>query len=409
MLKGHDIVCFGLTTWQKDYNKSTMELMSEAARHNRVLFVNYAYTLKDIWLHTRGKRTIPLAQITGRVDRLIEHKLANGSTINVLTPPAVFPINALPAGPLYDALLRLNIHRILSSTQQAMNRLGFTSPIVVNALYPTIGIGLAGQLGETALIYYCYDAIEAERWSGSHGQTAEEQLLRKVDAVVTTSQGLYDSKSQIQPHCYLVENGADVDLFEQANVVRTHREPKTIGYMGAIDNRLDIDLLERCFRRFAHSRFLMVGHVANSALAQRLTQFDNVTLAGPQLPAQLPHWVAQMDVGLIPFERNVQTRAIYPMKINEYLAAGLPVVSTNFADLRAFGSIIAVGHDADTFMAAIETALGESDPVLPQQRVTLARANSWENRGQQFTEVLEHVLQQKSVSFPNTVVPNYTV
>lgn len=409
MLQGHDIVCTGLMTWQNDYNKPTMELLAEAARHNRVLFVNYAYTLKDVWLHARGKRTIPLAQVMGRADRLVQHKLVNGSTINVLTPPAVLPINALPAGPIYDALLHLNTRRILTSTRQAINRLGFTSPIVVNALYPTIGIGLAGQLGEKALVYHCYDAIEAERWSGSHGQTAEELFLRRVDAVITTSQGLYDTKSQIQPHCYLIENGADVNLFAQANVVRTHREPKTIGYMGAIDNRLDMDLLERCFRRFAHCRFLMVGRVPDPTLAQRLSQFDNVTLAGPQPPAQLPQWVAQMDVGLIPFQRNVQTRAIYPMKINEYLAAGLPVVSTDFADLRAFGSVVAVSHGADAFMVAIESALGETDPLLPQQRVALARTNSWENRGRQFTEVLEQVLQQKSVSFPNTVVPDYTV
>ena len=408
MLQGHDIVCIGLINWQNDYNKPTMELLAEVARHNRVLFVNYAATLKDVWLHLRRKKSIPFDKVMGQADRLVEHKLANGSTIQVLTPPAVLPINTFSPGSLYDALLRLNTNRILNSTRQAMQQLNFSSPIVINALHPTIGIGMVGQLGEKALIYHCYDAIEAESWSGLHGKTAEEQLLRQADAVVVTSQGLYDTKTPFQPNCYLIENGADVNLFGQANIDRTNRERKTIGYMGAIDNRLNLDLLEQCFRRFPNFRFLMVGRVPDPALSERLSQFENVELAGAHPPKELPNWVSQMDVGLIPFQRNLQTHAIYPMKINEYLAAGLPVVSTNFADLRVFGSVISVCPDADSFMTAIETSLTQTDPVSVQQRVALARANSWENRGRRFAEVLEQVLQQKSILSPRLAVPDYS-
>lgn len=392
----HDIICVGLFSWQNDYTRSTMQLIAELAKQNRVLFINYAYSLNDVWQHLRGRKRIPLRQILGLANRLNRHTLTNGGTVDVLIPPVVLPINALRPGWLYQKMLRWNTRRILRSTRQAMQQRQITSPIVLNALHPTLGVGLAGRLDETALVYYCYDAIEAERWSRWHGPPAEEQMLRLADAVVTTSQGLYAAKRLIQPACYLVENGADVDVFRQANVPRLHRQSKTVGYLGAIDNRLDFDLLERCFRAFADTRFLFVGRVPDPAITQRMNQFANVTLAGPQPPADLPNWVAQMDVGLIPFVKNEQTRAIYPMKINEYLAAGLPVISTDFADLRAFDSIAAVCSGADRFVAALGMALTETDPNLPNQRLAFAQANSWKSRGRQLTGILEEILTHKT-------------
>lgn len=392
MLTGHDIVCIGLISWQNDYTKPTKQLLIELARHNRVLFVNYAYTLKDVWQHVRGQKQIPLAQVTGYTDRLTYHEVADGHGLHVLIPSAVLPINALRPGGLYDALLRWNTRQVLRNTRRAMRQLGFERPIVLNALHPTLGLGLAGRLGERALVYHCYDAIEAETWSRGHGPVAEAEFMRRADAVVTTSTALANDKRTVQPRCYVVENGADSRHFGQANVPRAHRHPKTIGYVGAVDNRLDADLLYRCFRRFADQRFLFVGRVPDPAFAQRLGQFPNVMLAGPQPPEELPQWVAQMDVGLIPFAKNAQTRAIYPMKINEYLAAGLPVVSTDFADLSGFGALVRVGPTAGSFLAAVDEALTETDPNLPRQRAALAEANSWESRGRQFADVLERVL-----------------
>lgn len=404
MLKGHDIVCVGLLSWQNDYTKSTMQLLTELAGNNRVLFINYAHTVKDVWQHIRKRKSIPLAQVTGRADRLVCHQLENGGQVYVLTPPAMLPINQLPAGWLYDRLLAWNTRRILNSTRRAMKRLNFTAPVVINALHPTIGIGLVGRLAEKALIYYCYDAIQAETWSATHGVMAEEQLLRQADAVVTTSRSLFDMKRVTQPNCYLVENGVDISLFQQANIVRSHRTSKTIGYIGSIDNRLDIDLLEQCFRHYAQVRFLLVGRIPDPALAQRLRRFANVELAGPQPPAKLPQLVEQMDMGLIPFCRNEQTKAIYPMKINEYLAAGLPVITTDFTDLRSFGSLITVCSGTDAFLVAIGAALQETDLTLPRQRLALAQQNSWENRGRQFGEALETVLQQRGQLSPSPAI-----
>ncbi|GAB2560485.1 glycosyltransferase [Spirosoma aerophilum] len=409
MLKEQDIICVGLLNWENDYTKSTMELLTELAGNNRVLFINYACTYKDIWQHLRKKKNIPLARVIGSADRLVRHQLSEGREVYVLIPPPMLPINQLNPGWLYSALLKWNTNRIRKSIRKAMQRLGIESPIVMNALHPTVGNGLVNKLSEKALVYYCYDAIEAESWSRQHGQTAELALLKRVDAVVTTSKGLYASKRQIQPSCYLVENGVNINLFKQANVFRGDRQSKTIGYIGSIDNRLDIDLLERCFQHFPDVRFLFVGRVPDPAISQRLSRYANVLQAGSQPPSSIPKFVKQMDAGLIPFCLNEQTRAIYPLKINEYLAAGLPVVSTHFTDLRAFEPLVSVCDTADGFIDAIEIALQETDATLPMQRLAMAEGNSWENRGKQFATVLEQVLDQKYTHAPNTAVPDCIV
>jgi glycosyltransferase involved in cell wall biosynthesis len=407
MLKEQDIICVGLLNWDNEYTKSTMELLIELAGSNRVLFINYACTVKDVWQHFRNQKHIPLAQVLGFADRLVRHQLAEGREVYVLIPPPMIPINQLSPGWLYSVLLRWNTHRIKKSIRKAMRRLGIESPIVMNALHPTVGNGLVGKLSEKALVYYCYDAIEAETWSRQHGQTAELNLLKRADAVVTTSKGLYASKRQIQPNCYLVENGVNLNLFRQANIFRGDRPSKTIGYIGSIDNRLDIDLLERCFQHFPDVRFLFVGRVPDPEIAQRLGRYANVLQAGAQPPSGIPQFVKQMDAGLIPFCLNEQTRAIYPLKINEYLAAGLPVVSTNFTDLQAFEPMVSVNDTAESFIEAIEHALQETDTTLPMQRLAMAEGNSWENRGRQFANVLEQVLRQKDTHAPSTAVPDY--
>jgi teichuronic acid biosynthesis glycosyltransferase TuaH len=112
---------------------------------------------------------------------------------------------------------------------------------------------------------------------------------------------------------------------------------------------------------------------------------------GPKNIKQLPHYLAFMDVAILPFKVNALTRSIYPLKINEYLAGGKPVVSTAFSpDIQAFGDVISVANDHDTFIAAVRTALSSNDGSLIQVRRDKASQNSWIARGGQFWEVVEN-------------------
>ena len=384
-----DIVCVGLTTWAGEYATSTGHLMAQLARRQRVLFVNYAPTLKDVYRSWRGKIQRP--EGSGWRETLTTVTLPHGGTMLVLTPPWVLPINPLPPGRVYETLLAFNTARIGRSIRRATRRLGFENPLVVNALHPTVGVGLLGKLGERATVYYAYDEISAETWSKAHGVPCERELLRRADAVVVSSAGLLERKSALNPRCFLVGNGVDFDLFHQA-YPRQPRPQPTVGYVGAVDNRLDADLLEACFSRFPDVRFRFVGRVPEPSLRERFGRYAHVELLGPRPVADLPNLLRTFDVGLIPFVKNEQTRAIYPLKINEYLAAGLPVVTTRFADLRAFDGVLRIADSTADFLEALGESLTENDPEAESRRIAVARENSWERRGEALEEVLEEVM-----------------
>lgn len=390
MSKSADLICVSLTSWESNYTRSTVQLMAELARNHRVIYVNYAPTLLDAVKHSLGKKR--LSGGSAWQDHLEVRTLNHGGQVYIISPAWVLPINALPPGPLYNTLLRWNARRILRSVRRVMKQLSFQSPVLINAFHPTIGLAMQGQLDERACIYYCYDEIKAEPWSRKHGEDSERQLLARCKALIVSSKGLFIKKSPFASVSYLIENGVNFNEFYQAYPRTPSADRPTVGYIGAIDNRLDTELLEQCFEQLPNLRFLLVGRVTDPALKERLGRFANVELAGSRSPDELPSFLRQMDVGLIPFRKNEQTQAIYPMKLNEYLAVGLPVVTTNFADLSQFEGVITVADQTTDFVASIWKSIVENNPEAEQRRITVARGNSWEQRGQQFEEILRQVL-----------------
>jgi glycosyltransferase involved in cell wall biosynthesis len=110
-----------------------------------------------------------------------------------------------------------------------------------------------------------------------------------------------------------------------------------------------------------------------------LAEAPNIHLVGGQPFAELPAWLGAADVGLIPYAANAYTAAVFPMKVYEYLAAGLPVVSTPLPSLAGVEGI-AFADTAAAFERTVECALGNDSPERRAARLALARAHSWERR-----------------------------
>ena len=102
----------------------------------------------------------------------------------------------------------------------------------------------------------------------------------------------------------------------------------------------------------------------------------------------LPEKVQAFDVCLIPFVKSKLTEAIYPLKINEYLAMGKAVVCTDFSDLSDFEKVAEIATDKDGFVKAIRKALRYNTRLKTQKRIEFAKQNSWEHRARQFAEAL---------------------
>lgn len=396
MASKKQIVCIGFPKWEGDYMKSTVSLMSELAKIHDVLYVDYPYTWKDLVFRALGRdTTASVTRILGLQPRLRSQRLSGGQTIHLLTLPPFIPANWTSSERTYDRLLGLNGSLAQRAILKAMTDLQFERPIVINAFNPALGNALQNKLGEECLVYYCYDEISAAQWINKHGSRHEKEFLSEVDLTIVTSTGLLNTKTPDTSDCVLVKNGVSLNLF-RGDIARISKRRPRIGYLGSLDERVDLSLLEHLIQTFPVWEFQFVGRIVLPDLAEQLKRFPNVAVLGAQPLEDLGGIVAGYDVGLIPFKKNELTAGIYPLKINEYLAMGTPVVSTDFADLSDFEDVAFVGRTPDEFAGLIQEALLQNDDEAIERRKAFARSNSWAARATAFDDALDQVLAAKS-------------
>lgn len=387
------IICIAQTPWKGDFQKAAVQLMTALSARHRVLFVDYLYTLKDLAEGLTGRQDVPVRELLRLTSSLSRLPTEPGGELYVWMPPVMLPLNWLSATP-HDQLLALNSSRINWGLRGIMKQLSMRKPLIINAFNPIVGLPLLGKLNECATVYYCFDEITtAGNWMSRHGQRYEDAFLRRVDAVITTSETLRQDKSAIQPRAFCVKNGVNFDLFNQAEQLAKRMPPlkPVVGYLGTADNRVDIDIMEYCARTMPDVEFQFIGEVHEPQLTYRLGDLPNVLFLPPRQPADLPPLLAGFSVGIIPFVCNRHTYTIYPLKINEYLAAGLPVVSTPFSLLDEFDGIIELADTPERFAQALQRALADKDSLRHQQRVDMARRNTWEHRALEFETALKQI------------------
>jgi len=396
-MKKPDIVCIALPTWDGNYMKPIVHLSKQLAHEHRVLFVEYAFTAKDAMLAVLGKKDIPLRRFMSRKASLRKVTVPEGHPVHVLTPPLMLPAGRLPQGRLYDWAMRVNSQRLLRTVRWAMHQLDMESPIVINAFNPVYGKALAGHLDEQLLAYFCYDEIRGTRWNSKHGTTAEEAFLPKTDLIITTSVGLQKARQTTHDNCQLIKNGVEFDLFNRGATLDrlTQSSSPIVGYVGSLDDRVDYALLEAVCAALPDHTFHFVGRVTDDSAVAALERMPNVRFFGPQSPARLPHFLRQMDVCLMPFARTTFTQGMYPLKINEYFAAGKAVVSTRFAPLAEFEGHIHYADEAFAFAKAIQDALTTDNTADRASRIAMARQNDWSARGRAIRRAIAQTLARK--------------
>lgn len=391
------IICVGQTTWEGDFQKAVVQLMCEFSVRHRVLYVDYQHTYKDLVMGVAGQRGVPIRTIMHLEDRLVKKPGKKGSEVYVWHPPTMLPINWM-SPKTHDQLVEWNVGRLVKALRRVMQQLGIQRPLVINGMNPVFGLPMLHKLNEVGTIYYCFDEIKIARWMNRHGGRYEEAYLRRVDAVVTTSETLQQTKSKAQPNAFCVKNGVNFELFNQARPLAEANPPDkpVVGYLGTADNRINVDIVAHCVQTMPDVTFQFIGEIKEPGLTERLARFPNVVFTPPHQPAELPPLLAGLSAAMIPFVCNEHTYTIYPLKINEYLAAGLPVVATPFSLLNDFDGIIELADSPEQFAQALRRALTDQEPKQIQKRIQTAQANSWERRAEEFEVVFNWLNTKRS-------------
>ncbi|MDP5171531.1 MAG: glycosyltransferase [Bacteroidia bacterium] len=389
------ILCIGFPAWEGDYQKSTVQLMQALSEEQQVLYVEFAFTWKDVIQGIlKGKK--PYKRILGISPRLRRLRSDGLGSLHVLTLPPIIPINGLEAGASYERMAKLNARVIVASIRKALRKLNYHKPVALNAFNPFLGVYLKGKLDLSAEYYYCYDQIGAAKWTNRHGPRLEDKYLSMVDGVITSSAPLLAEKQGNLPGI-VIKNGVNLSIFEQAFRSEPRRTgAPVLGYLGSIDDRLDLDMLLAMLNNWPGARLLLVGRIMEEEIRERLVAHPQVEITGGLQPDELPAWVEKMDVGLIPFVKNEFTRFIYPLKINEYLAAGLPVVSTGFSDLSDFSEVIYEADESVSFQVACKLAFQEDSHTSRLARQAFAKSHDWKARAEECSNWIEEQLLQKS-------------
>ena len=396
MIGNKNIVCVSNTTWEGFYTKSTVQIMSLLAKRNKVLFVEYPFTLKDLLSTLMGKGRAPVSRMLGMAKRLVPEQTNFDTTVHHLVIPPLLPVEFIKIEPLYKLLLKLNTLIYARSVRRALQKLEMNDPVCINAYNAIYGKNMVGKINEKLHLFYCYDGPNTSRY-GQRANDADQGFAKQVDGVIVTSEFLASSMKEFNQEMYVVKNGVDFRIFNQdaKTGLNNDGKRKKVGYIGSLDQRFDIDTIEYSVQQLPDYDFEFVGELMNSNIEQRLSGYQNVKFMPPVKPNEVPGLLQKCDVGLIPYICNEYSKNIYPLKINEYLSVGVPVVLTSFADLPEFNEIVSFTSGKEAFCKAIVREIEYDSLENIKKRIQFAEKNSWENRAQLFDDVIDRLLEKK--------------
>lgn len=379
-----DLVYISFNRWDTIQQRSH-HLARRLSQHFRVLYVDpVAYSILGYIRH----------RLAGQRFRNLRPVLRSISpTLTVFSPPPLLPFSM--DSELVNRLDHLLLARMV---RRLLRQLKLQQPILW-LTFPT-HLPLVGALGESLVCYDCMDNYPAFYPPGSRRARLtgrlEQQLVARSDLITATALTLQQRLQAEHAHVYLVRNAVS----EQFLACQERRpEPPdwlagrgpVLGYIGSIAAWLDFEAIRQVAERHPDWRLVFIGPVEAGWFGAKAPA--NLHFLGPKPYQELPAYVALFDVGLIPFCLTELTRDVNPVKLYEYFALGKPVVAARLPELVPYDGLCYLAGNSAEFVQQAEIAVADlQDPARQRQdaarRQALARANTWDERVAEITELL---------------------
>lgn len=269
--------------------------------------------------------------------------------------------------------------------------------------YTPMAMGFADHLEPLAVVYDCMDELSAFRNAPQTIKDREKELFRRAHLVFTGGESLYEAKKEQHERVYAFPSSIEVEHFAKArNITVDPADQQSIahprlGFFGVVDERFDINLLDRIAELRPDWQFVIIGPVVKISESD-LPRRANIHYLGGKSYQELPNYIAGWDVALLLFALNESTRFISPTKTPEYLAAGCPVVSTPIRDVvRPYGEMGLV-HIADTpegFVQACEEALKEDRQERLNKVDLFLAKNSWDKTFEKMADLVDQAVETR--------------
>jgi teichuronic acid biosynthesis glycosyltransferase TuaH len=392
LVQGKDIVIIGLQPWYYEIGSNCKNIATRLAEHNRVLYVNLPVNRKTFLSRDKS----PCIQRHCEIIKGQGEKIQPiGKNMWQLYPTSlVESINRLPFTRAFQAINYFNNRRFARDIRKALDTLGFDNIILFNDNDIYNGFFLKELLRPNLYIYYCRDFLQGYDYWKKHVSILEPQLIRKADIAMANSLFYANYCAAHNPNSHYIGQGCDFSLF---NISKPFPRPPElaalkgpiIGYVGAVDSaRLDPRILEVIATSRPDWNLVIVGPEDAAFEASSLHALANIHFLGRRPLSDLPAFVAGFDVCINPQLINTITRGNYPLKIDEYLALGKPVVATRTETMKLFEDYTWLAAGPEDYAALIEEALRQNSPEDQTRRIAFAATHTWENCMQELYKVL---------------------
>ena len=385
--------------WTMNGLHAAGQLLNGLAHNTTVLYVNPQPAYSDLIKATIGlTNETDIPHTFSTTSRLEKISLSETTSIYVLHPRPALPVKWLGSSHPFNWTVQLNARRLMDDVQEAMRTLKIDKPLVINIGQPALGLNTTNALDEQLSVYYL-DGNQSMAASGSLAEKAENMFIAQADALITNEEYILANKKGMAKHSFLLPDGVNFDFFNQAVSLRSIRQAiqlswaaraktttrRVAGYIGTVDDRIDLDMLLYSIRQMPNTDFWFVGEIKSKRIDDALSGLSNVWLAGDHPSTVLPDMMAHMDVAIIPFHRNVPTSQT--ALVNEYMAAGMPVVATTFGHMVDYIDQIRLGVDKYMFFEQLDEALYEPYFGI-DQGINIAHQHTWIKRADQLMSII---------------------
>ncbi len=357
--------------------------MRRLSERNQVVWVNWHASRRP------GIGRSDLCNIALRLWQIRRGAHRVGESISVLTPFQLpLPGSTLARG-INRHMVRAAIRKVLAGLPER--------PVQIWSFAPDMA-DMVGDFEEELVVYYCVDAFgEFPGYDRDLIEQRERQLMSRSDVVITTSPPLFEGKRQMHSNVHLVQHGVDHGHLARA-VSRELPVPPELaglrkpiyGFVGIVGEWVDLDLVAGLARRHPEASVVMIG--PEMCPRGACAGIGNIHWLGARDHQRLPEYLQCFDVGLIPFRQVPLTYNANPIKLYEYLAAGVPAVSSTMPAVRAMERSVWLADDADTLARACREAAACGSSSEREHRSKLMLEHAWTARIRQLGEIVDSTL-----------------
>lgn len=375
ILKNRDIVLISGQMLNDRYWTSKQYIAHELIKENRVLYVEANYSFGKLIQGLMGK-SWPVT-LLGKLKK-------DASGIDVLTPPP-----RLPWRNHFHWIGRLNQAILGWKIQRAMRKLSYYRPVIWTFLHQSAQI--INRTKNSGSIYHCVDdwpELLPMAGMGAPNQIKRDEwdLINGVGTVITVSEKLLGHYQLPARKVFFIPNGVDTTLFNPDSAERripfemTNLPRPIIGFSGSLGRWIDIDLIIQTARSFPDAAIVIIGLNEKNPETQKLEAEKNILFLGMKSRREVPQYIGQFDVCLMPFAMTSVGQGLVPLKMFEYLSMGKPIVATNSTSLEKFKDVLFLADSPPEFLQQVGRAISDADAAGVRRRREKAFEYSWSAR-----------------------------